>query len=543
MRLKHSVAIVQRMSVESLSLFSRPATVWRFPGKSILVAVLAVAASLWLFWDGLSRMYAWWIDVPEYSHGLLIPPVAAFLMWQQKDRLERMEFLGSWWGVAVVLLGGLFLLLGQVSAIYSIVQYAYLVTLCGMVLSFTGAKPFRLLAMPFLILLFMVPLPQFVFANISLRLQLLSSEIGVFVIRLFDISVLREGNIIDLGGYKLEVAEACDGLRYLFPLMTIAFLMSYFYRGAVWKRVFLFLSSIPITVLMNSLRIGTIGVMVEHWGIGMAEGFLHEFQGWAVFMASAGLMIGEIALLTRLGRESGTWRQLFGVEFPMPSPPDARIERRDVPNAFFASLALLAIFMAVYVLVPRPVEIRPARATFNDFPMELGSWVGRRESMEGVYMDVLKLDDYLLADYTDGNGPQINAYMTYYYSQLKGEAFHSPRWCLPGGGWQVLDYRVYKVGDVKIDGRLLRVNRTLMQLGNERQVVYYWFQQRGRLITDEFVVKWYLFWDAITRHRTDGGLVRLIVMLPSGVPEAEADRRLTEFASKMAPVLTRYVPD
>jgi len=182
-------------------------------------------------------MYAWWIDVPEYSHGLLIPPVAAFLMWQQKDRLERMKFVGSWWGVAIVLLGGVMLFLGQVSAIYSIVQYAYLVTLCGMVLSYTGGKPFRLLAMPFLILLFMVPLPQFVFANISLRLQLLSSEIGVMVIRLFDISVLQEGNVIDLGGYKLEVAEACDGLRYLFPLMTIAFLMSYFYRGAVWKRV------------------------------------------------------------------------------------------------------------------------------------------------------------------------------------------------------------------------------------------------------------------------------------------------------------------
>ena len=127
----------------------------------------------------------------------------------------------------------------------------------------------------------MIPLPEFVLANLSTRLQLLSSQLGVAFIRLFDISVFVEGNVIDLGGYKLQVAEACSGLRYLFPLMTLGFLMACFYKGARWKRVVLFLSSIPITVLMNSIRIGIIGVTVERWGIRMAEGFLHDFRaGW-----------------------------------------------------------------------------------------------------------------------------------------------------------------------------------------------------------------------------------------------------------------------
>ncbi len=203
-----------------------------------------------------------------------------------------MTFEGSWWGVVLVLLGGFLLLLGQLATIYTLVQYAYLVTLCGLVLAFTGPQAFRLLAIPLLILVFMIPLPQFLLANLSTKLQLLSSQLGVWFMRLFGISVFVEGNVIDLGGYKLQVAEACDGLRYLFPLMTLGFLMAYFYKGALWKRVLLFLSSIPITVLMNSFRVGTIGVMVEHWGIGMAEGFLHEFQGWMVFMASAALDAG-----------------------------------------------------------------------------------------------------------------------------------------------------------------------------------------------------------------------------------------------------------
>jgi exosortase len=212
------------------------------------------------------------------------------------------------------------------------VQYAYIVTLYGLVLSFTGTRAFRVLAVPMLILAFMIPLPQFVLYNLSAKLQLLSSGLGVWFMRLFGISVFVEGNVIDLGGYKLQVAEACDGLRYLFPLMTLGFLMAYFYKGALWKRAVLFLSSVPITLVMNSWRIGTIGLMVEHWGIGMAEGFLHEFQGWMVFMLSAALLFGEMALLNRVGREAGTWRQLFGVEFPAPTPRGAVMRKRPVPR-------------------------------------------------------------------------------------------------------------------------------------------------------------------------------------------------------------------
>lgn len=516
--------------------------VWRFSSPVIAAAIAAFALSLWLFWDGISGMWGWWIDAPEYSHGLLIPLVALFLIWQQKDRLEQAVFPGSWWGVALVLLGGALLVVGQWATIYTLIQYAYLVTLFGLALALTGPKAFRLLFMPLFVLVFMIPLPEFVLANLSTKLQLLSSQLGVWFMRLFDISVFVEGNVIDLGGYKLQVAEACDGLRYLFPLMTLGFLMAYFYKGALWKRFALFLSSVPITVIMNSIRIGTIGVMVEHWGIAMAEGFLHEFQGWAVFMMSALLMLAEIAVLNRIGHESGSWRQLFGVEFPAASPRGARVERRSVPAAFIAACGVLVVFVIAKQVIPRPAEIYPQRASFANYPMQLGGWAGRRSSMEGVYLDALKLDDYLLADYAGGGAP-VNLYIAYYNSQRKGEAVHSPRSCLPGGGWQLRDFDQRTLSDVKIDGQPLRVNRTLIELGDQRELVYYWFEQRGRVITSEFAVKWFLFWDALTRRRTDGALVRLITALPLGADERDADRRLVELAARVAPTLTRYVPD
>jgi len=531
------------MSVESIARPAAVTPVWRAPWTLLLAIVAIGALASWPFWDGLHQMYVWWIGSPEDGFGVLIPPVALFLIWQQKDRLERVAFTGSWWGLAIIVLGGICLLLGQLGTIYTLVQYAFVITLYGLVLSLLGWPAFRFVAIPLLILFFMIPLPNFFVANLSTMLQLVSSQLGVYVMRLFDISVFLEGNVIDLGGYKLQVADACSGLRYLFPLMTMGFLIAYFYKGALWKRVILFLSSIPVTVFMNSFRIGAIGLTVEHWGIGMAEGFLHEFQGWVVFMVSAGLLILEMVALNSLGRAHAPWQQVFGIEMPAPTPKDAVIRTRMLPPAFLSATALLLSFAAATLIIPRSAETIPARESFVEFPMQFGDWHGRRESLEGIYTDALKLDDYVLADYVGRSGQPVNFYVAWYNSQRKGEAVHSPRSCLPAGGWQTREFTQRNLTGVSIGGRPLRVNRAVIQMGTQRQLVYYWFQQRGRVITNEFMVKWYLFWDALTRHRTDGALVRLIVPLSATSDTDVADAELKDLVTLIAPTLTQYIPN
>jgi exosortase D (VPLPA-CTERM-specific) len=531
------------MAVQSIDRGTNGETVWRLSWGLSCVALAIGILSVWPFWDGLSVLWDYWVDIPEYSHCLLIPPIAAFLIYQQKDRLETMVFSGSWWGVALLILGGALLVLGQLGTVFTIVQYAYLLSLYGLVLAFLGWPACRLIVVPLLILLFMVPLPSFLFANLSTTLQLLSSQAGVAIIRLFGISVFLEGNVIDLGSYKLQVADACSGLRYLFPLMTMGFLVAYFYKGATWKRLVLFLSSIPISVIMNSIRVGIIGVTVDNWGTAMAEGFLHEFQGWMIFMASVALMLGEVALLNRIGRREGSWRQMFGVEMPAATPAEALVRNRRLPASFVAAAGLLVILIGAVSVIPRPVEIIPVRAAFSEFPMELGRWRGIHQSLDSVYLDQLMMDDYMLADYVDGAGGSMNFYVSWYNSQRKGQAVHTPRACLPGGGWQIQDLAQRTLPGIAVNGQPLRVNRAIIQLGNQRQVIYYWFQQRGRVIDNEFAVKWYLFWDALIRHRTDGAMVRLITLLPTSGTEEAADRRLTEFATLIAPHLDRYVPN
>src|SRR5271167_165220 len=149
------------MSVQPIGLEATPSPVWRLSWGLVFIALAVGLLSVWPFWDGLSAMWHYWINAPEYSHCLLIPPIAAFLIWQQKDRLERVAFSGSWWGVVLILFGAALSVLGQLGTVYTLVQYAYVFTLFGLILSFLGRPAFRLIAVPLLILLFMIPLPQF----------------------------------------------------------------------------------------------------------------------------------------------------------------------------------------------------------------------------------------------------------------------------------------------------------------------------------------------------------------------------------------------
>jgi exosortase D (VPLPA-CTERM-specific) len=529
------VAVAERFEA------ARP--VFRLPPLAWILLAAALAASILAVKTGLLQMFGWLLDRPEYSHGIIIPFVAAFLVWQRRDQIERLPFVGSWAGLGVVLAGAALGAVGKLSALFTIEHYSVVIVLYGLVLALTGWRVFRMLWAPLLILLFMVPLPEFLYQNVSAALQLLSSEIGVWFIRLFGISVYLEGNVIDLGVYKLQVAEACSGLRYLFALMTIGFLMAYLFKTAWWKRLLLFLSSIPIAILMNSFRVGTIGVMVEHWGVGMAEGFLHEFQGWVVFMVCGAIMVLEMMLLSRIGARHGHWRELFGLEFPAPAPKIPPALKRPIPTSLYVSAAVLIVVAAASLSVPERAEYVPQRMSFTRFPDTLGAWSGRRESLEPIYLDQLLLDDYYLGDFSRGSELPINLYVAWYDSQRAGRSAHSPRSCLPGGGWQIQSFTQRTLPGIRSGREALRVNRVLTQLGLQQELVYYWFQQRGRVITNEYAAKWYLFWDALTRNRTDGALVRLVVTLPPGSSPSAADQQLTEFAAAVVPTLSPYVPD
>ena len=522
---------------------ARQSFVWKCPPAFWVVLGVALIMVGHAFQYTILEMVNRWNTKEEYGYGYMIPVIALFLVWQRKNQLAEMEFRHSTAGLILIVFGGLLFFLGAVATTHTLSQYGLVVTILGVALALLGWKAFRIIAVPLALLFFMVPLPPFIYNTLSTKLQLLSSQIGVEVIRWFGISVYLEGNVIDLGTYKLQVVEACSGLRYLFPLMSLSFIAAYIYKAAFWKKALVFLSSIPITVLMNSFRIGVIGVLVEYGGPEQAEGFLHDFEGWIIFMACIAILVLEMALLSRIGSDKRSLADAFTIDFPEPVPVDVERRMRRLAPMTWLVPVLLAGIAASSLYVQGKENVLPDRRIFAEFPLKIAGWKGATETLDDNILGSLKAEDYIMSDYVNQSGESINFYVAYYADQAAGSAAHSPRACIPGGGWLIKELSERQVGKVAVNGLPLKVNRLLIRKGEYTQVVYYWFQQRGRNITNEWLVKWFLFWDSITRKRTDGALVRLTAFVMPGQDLVDADIRLTEFAEEVVPFLDEYIPN
>lgn len=546
---------------------SQPTTI-QTPGEgpSVRSAVrLPAGSSRWILWpilaavtvllsvlygESLHMLLQAWLEDDNYSHGPFIPLISGYLIWLRWSQLQTAERRGAWWGLPIIATGLLLYAVGQFSAMHAVVHGSLWLVLVGLVVSVVGLAGTALLAFPLFYLLTAIPLPEFLHYELSSRLQLLSSALGIGCLQLIGIMAYREGNVIDLGPIQLQVVEACSGLRYLFPLTALTLLVAYLYRESLWKRVLLVLSSIPISILLNGFRIGTIGLLVETYGKSAADGFSHFFEGWIFFVASLGLLCAEMWFLASVGAASS--RRPF-IELIGPPPDESRRTASTIavssqvgpvsPVPILAGGVLLILAALVAPSVAPHEFPPPARQSLLDFPMQLGEWAGVSSVMERQYLDALQLDDYVLADYSAAEKVPVNLYVAYYLSPKKGRSSHSPRQCIPGGGWEISSFEPLRLDQRQDMTKALEVNRLVIQKGGQKQIVYYWFKQRDRWITSEYSVKFYLFWDSLTRHRADGALVRLVSSVNAGETEAIVDARLQAMAGLVTPLLDRYVPD
>ena len=363
---------------------------------------LALAGMIAFYWTGLVSLLDAW-SRPEYSHGYLIAPIALYLFLVQlrnegKDSDQPPARRGL--GVAIVLLGLGLGLLGNLVHIPDVITYGFIICIAGLVLTTLGTSRGLRFWAPVVYLVFMLPLPNFLYLPLSLKLQTMSSEFGVALISLLGVPVFLEGNIIDLGTYKLQVAEACSGLRYLFPLMSFGFLFAVLYKGPAWHKVVLFLSAVPITILMNSIRIAVIGLLVNRYGIEQAEGFLHFFEGWIIFIACVMILYLEAMLLQRLTPKPKPIHTMLEVDFASLARQLGRIRHVRVSRALiFASIAIVLAGVA-WQLAPARAAVAVQRDPLVLFPLELGDWRGERKTLDPSIERVLAADDYLVANYT-----------------------------------------------------------------------------------------------------------------------------------------------
>ena len=495
-----------------------------------VVVTLTVLGFFYAYSGSFGQLLHYW-DRAEYGHGYIIPFVALLLAWHDLTG-QRPHAGAAWRGLPWLLVGFCGLVIGQLSTFNAAAIYGLILGLVGLSECFLGRWATRVLAPAFVYLLFAVPLPDFLYVNLSARMQLVSSTLGVDMLEMLGIPVFQDGNIIDLGGLKLQVAEACSGLRYLFPLASFGFLAAYLLRDAMWKRVVVFLSTLPITIILNAARIALIGVTADRWGPQMAEGFIHSFEGWVVFLICVLLLSSEIVLLRLVGGQGGTFR----FDYLGPASGALLADRPRMRKPAWAATGLVALFACVtaFGVASWRIEAPPARLDLAvAVPLRIADWHGRVQVLDSDVIQALGLTDYFLADYiNDGTAASldlpVNLYIGYWADQSVGSAAHSPANCIPGGGWLIVDRKEVTVPEMQVDGQPLRVNRLLIRRDDVQQLVYYWFNQRGRDLTTEWSVKWYLLHDQIMTGRSDGFLLRLVTPIKPG-ETAAADQRLHQF--------------
>ena len=508
--------------------------------------LVATAGACLFFVEGLDALLEAW-QLPEYSHGPLIPVLSGLLFLRQlKDvPVNPGPIRDRWAGVTVLLAAIAFGTLGKMSNINDIVAYATILWVGGILLISFGWKTGKHFWPPVLHLVYMLPLPGVLYYKMSTWLQFISSELGVWFLKLLSVPVFLDGNIIDLGVLKLHVAEACSGLRYLFPILSFSYIFAVLYKGPMWHKAVLLLAAAPITVLMNSVRIAVAGLLADRFGIGWLEGFTHFFEGWVIFIACIILLflLARIMLFFQPTRMSvvdaldldtdGLGTQAMRIRYLRPSA------------AMITAAVLTMTAFFAYQAVPERGQDTIERDSFVLFPRQLGEWrqSGPAQKLDPGVEANLAADDYHQVTLVSENDPHsVGLFMAWYADQSKG-GVHSPEICLPGAGWEIAWLERTDITERLQSDTPYEINRAIIQKGQTRMMVFYWFEQKGRRVAWDFAAKFYLMMDGITTGRTDGALVRLTTVIGDDEDDAAAEARLFGVLEDLRAPLSRFIPE
>ncbi len=265
--------------------------------RSSFPFLVLIVSFIVLYYPVIIKLMQDWNTDDNYSHGYFIPFIAAYMIWQRKDELAAASGKGSWWGLPILGLGLAQFVVAWAGSEYFLQGTSIVVVLWGAVLFLWGSRVAKMVLIPTAYLVFMVPLPAILWNKIAFPMKLFASKLAADAIHLMGYTVLREGNILILPSTTLEVADACSGLRSLTSLLALSAALAYLAPMGRWKKWTIFLSAAPIAVVCNIIRLIGTAVLAHHYGAGVAEGFLHTFSGWLVFILGLAMLGGVYTVL------------------------------------------------------------------------------------------------------------------------------------------------------------------------------------------------------------------------------------------------------
>ncbi|MEM0927657.1 MAG: VPLPA-CTERM-specific exosortase XrtD [Pseudomonadota bacterium] len=509
-----------------------------------LVGIALVLSVVFLGYEGLANLWQRWGGQKELSHSYFIPLISAWMLWERRDALKKSVGSPNVLGLAILAFSVLLVVGYETTQIFLLEHIGLYVSAFGVALLLGGTSLLRVMFFPLAYLIFMIPPPFWIITVTSWQFQLWSSELGVAMIRVFDVPVLLSGNVIELENITLQVVEACSGLRYLFPFVSLAAIAAYFYRGPIWQRLMVVLSAIPITIVMNSFRIAITGLLSDRFGSSHTEGFLHFFEGWVVFLLCIALLLGVLVLIARLSGRRDVLATLGLPHVEAATPSGSWEQSRFM---MLGGIGAACIALAGVLIHSSDAELKvPDRERFASLPFEFEGWATQIRPLDVETEEALGADDYIVLDLLspalEGEPSEaFNLYVAYLEAQRDGRSWHSPRQCLPGGGWEFQIQEIVPNGEANAFGHPF--NRIVMKKGDTRYLVYYWYEQRGRYVADEIWMKLLLIWDVATKQRSDGSMIRLMTQIKADESLADAEARLQGFRGTVGQKLEPYIPN
>jgi exosortase D (VPLPA-CTERM-specific) len=480
-----------------------------------------------------------WSTDGDYSYAFLIPFISGYLIWERRKEITKIPIGTNW-------VGGVFFFLFLIISVYGIlgsspsaVRPAIPLIILSITLFCFGKEIFKALAFPLSLLIFMIPLPTLFGTKIGVHLKLASTKLGELILRIFGVSVFVEGNVIDLGISQLQVVDACSGLRYILPLLALGVVFAYFFEKVRWKQVILVISTIPIAVITNGIRIGITGILAHRYGPTVADGFFHGFSSWLIFMFAFALLFVFYFMLRFLFRKAPSYKASNPGD--KEKPEKVKSKNNTIPVVISSAFLLLVGILSYTTAALPALTIKDG---LLNFPLTIKEWKGQSESIDPEMITASGAEEAFSATYLDSSRNIVSLYIGYRGSPFveSENFFHSPNVCLPSAGSKTIMISTHEITDVPHFGTI-EVRKMISERMGQKQLVYYWFQTRNRTSFDVNINRFHLALHAILRDNTHDLFIRPITPIMPNEKIEEAEERLDQFVRDMMSALLDFLRD
>jgi len=509
-----------------------------FNWRALTAGGLVLLAFFYCYAGVLSALAKQWRSNDVYSYGFLIPLISAYLIWIHRDKFMHVEPSPNYLGGIVVLLSGMAMFIaGNLGSITVAPELSLPVTIAGIVLFLFGMRVLKMLLFPISYLLLMIPMWEIITDRLHYPMQLFSATLGATLLQFVGVPVHRDATYIMLPNITLEVARECSGVNYLIAVVAIGIPLAYLFLRGWGRKCLLLCWGILIAVLGNGVRVALIGLFSYH-GIGNnIHGPLHIFQGLSVAVVGYGALFSGLWVLTKNQPDIPQSNMIQNTH-----RFEQSIARKDTFNRLtearsmgvvLCALILVSSKLFLTVYYPEPVELKNH---LNTFPVEIGEWTGQDVPPLYKGFQELAVDHELSRMYRKKTGETLWFYIGYFDDQNQGKKLVSYKTEELFLDTTKTEVRLGGNHEIEVNKKVIMHNR---QQGN---LMLFWYEINGRIVSNKFMAKFYTAWDAITRKRTNGAVIMLMSDVNGREAVQEVFSKNEEFIQEIAPLLENYLP-